>query len=409
MHGPQRRKHTGLIILMSLAGLLTGCEIQARHSSSQQNADRLAAAAAATRTPPNPPSLCTNSTKIRSWSVSRRAAQLIVAPAIGLDSRALSPVIATGIGGIVILGNAAPTNLANQVKLANALAPSHVPLVVMADEEGGGVQRLHGLVSAMPWARQMAASMTPAQVQQLATRIGRQMKAFGVNVDLAPVLDVDGGQGPNRRDADGLRSFSPIASIVARYGVALMKGLIRGGVTPVVKHFPGLGQASGNTDSGPATTLPIASLRKAGLLPFEAAIVAGAPGVMTSNAAVPGLTQRPASLSASVVQGVLRGQLGYRSLVLTDSLSAGAVQSAGYSVPAAAGQAVIAGNDMILFGSTLTPTQTALLRPSNVKMTVGKIVDRLVSLVHSGALSVSRLDRSVLRVLKAKKLKLCAR
>ncbi|HEY7812437.1 MAG TPA: glycoside hydrolase family 3 N-terminal domain-containing protein, partial [Nakamurella sp.] len=308
--------------------------------------------------------VCTEAAAVARWPLARRAAQLVVVPALDGQLRQLGSPISAGVGGVLLLGSSTPTDLAAQVGAANRLAPT--PLMVMADEEGGGVQRLAELVESLPWARQMAATWTPAQVQAAAVRTARQMQAVGVTVDLAPVLDVDGGDGPNASNPDGLRSFSADPTTVVRYGTAFADGLLQGGVTPVVKHFPGLGGATANTDYGPADTRRLAELRATGLVPFRAAVAAGAPAVMISNAAVPGLTTLPASISPAAVQTLLRDELGFHGLVLTDSLSAGSVSAAGYGIVRAAVAAVEAGADMVLFGSTLTPAETLLLSPDNV-------------------------------------------
>jgi beta-N-acetylhexosaminidase len=278
----------------------------------------------------------------------------------------------------------------------------------MADEEGGGVQRLAGAVASLPWARDLAQTTTPSGVEALTAQIGRQMKQLGVGMDLAPVLDVDGRAGPSATNPDGSRSFSADPAVAAQYGVAFLQGLRAGGVVPVVKHFPGLG-SSGNTDVGPAQTLPIAALRTAGLPPFQAAIRAGAPAVMVANATVPGLTNLPASLSPDVIDGLLRRDLGFGGLVLTDSLSAGAITQAGYDLPRAATSAIGAGADLILFGSTLTPAETEKLSPTNVDRSINEIVSAIGTAVGSGALPESRLNDAVGHVLAAKGIDLCAR
>jgi len=337
--------------------------------------------------------------------LARRAAQLVVAPAVDGEIAGLTPVIRRGVGGVLLLGSKIPPDLAAQITTADEVAAT--PLFMMADEEGGGVQRLAGLVVNLPWARQMAASMATDAVEAAAARLARQMRTLGVNVDLAPVLDVDGGTGPNARDPDGLRSFSPDPAVVARYGAAFIQGLIRGGVMPVVKHFPGLGGATGNTDYGPAETQPLSTLRSTGLPPFEAAIHQGAPAVMVSNATVPELAAEPASVSSAVVQTLLRGELGFHRLVLTDSLSAGAVTAAGYTTSRAALAAVEAGADMVLFGSTLTPAEMQLLSPANVATSTAQIVAAVVTAVESGALPPERLNQAVLKVLAAKGISLC--
>jgi beta-N-acetylhexosaminidase len=350
-------------------------------------------------------SVCTEAAAVATWPLARRAAQLVVIPALNGQLRQLGSPISAGVGGVVLLGSSTPTDLAAQVSMANRLAPT--PLMVMADEEGGGVQRLAGLVESLPWARQMAATWTPAQVQAAAARIAGQMAALGVTVDLAPVLDVDGGDGPNARNPDGLRSFSADPATVVRYGSAFVDGLLQGGVTPVVKHFPGLGGATANTDYGPADTRPVADLRATGLVPFRAAVAAGAPAVMISNAAVPGLTTLPASISPAAVQTLLRSELGFHGLVLTDSLSAGSVTAAGYGIVRAAVAAVEAGADMVLFGSTLTPAEAVLLSPENVAASTSQIISAISQAVISGELPSSRIDQAVLDVLNAKRVHLC--
>jgi beta-N-acetylhexosaminidase len=233
------------------------------------------------------------------------------------------------------------------------------------------------------------------------------MVALGVRVDLAPVLDVDSRPGPSAANADGARSFSGDPQVAGRYGVAFMRGLRDGGALPVVKHFPGLGGAKGNTDIGPVATRPLSKLRQVGLPPFQRAIAANAPAVMVANASVPGLTKRPASLSRVTINGLLRKQLGFHRLVVTDSLSAGAVQAYEPSLSAAAVAAVAAGADLVLFGSTLTTEDRAQLARSPVGESFQDLVDALVAAVHDGTISTQRLNTAVTHVLGAKHVKLC--
>jgi beta-N-acetylhexosaminidase len=241
----------------------------------------------------------------------------------------------------------------------------------------------------------MAATLTRAQVKALAEQAGRRMRAAGVTMDLAPVLDLSDGPGPDDAHPDGPRSFSLSPSVAAAYGIAFARGLRAGGVIPVFKHFPGLGQASYNTDAGPASVPPLPVLKAAALLPFEVAIRAGATAVMVGNVTVPGLTGAvPATLSKPAITGLLRGQLGFGGLVLTDSLSALAVTGAGYSVPRAAADAIEAGADMVLFDSATAAA-------------TGDIIASIVSAVTSGRLPVSRLDSAVQHVLATKKITLC--
>ena len=352
---------------------------------------------------------CVSSSEIAGWTVARRAAQLVVLPVVNFQVNALLPIVRDGVGGLLFLGPAAPpTDLRAQLAaVEGAEDPGAHGLLVMADVEGGGIQRLPGVVQSFPWPRDMAATMSTRQVQSLAQSVGAQMRSAGVNVDLAPVVDLDDRPGPSDTNPDGARSFGIDPVKTSSYGVAFVRGLQQGGVLPVVKHFPGLGGATANTDDGPANTLPYAQLQTAGLRPFRAAIAAGAPAIMVANASVPGLTDEPASLSPTVINDLLRTQLGFSGLVVTDSLSAGAISAAGDTVPQAAAASIAAGADVVLFGSTLTPADTALLSPANVAGTLQSIEDAIAQAVAASALPESRLDTAVAHVLAAKGARSC--
>lgn len=342
---------------------------------------------------------CNAAAAISSWSLARRAAQLVVAPVEEDDVAAALPLVRAGAGGIILFGTAVPANLAAQLDALDAAAPGGLAPIVMTDEEGGAVQRLANAVGDVPSARTMAATMTPSAVTALAAQVGARMRALGIGMDLAPVLDVNDGPGPNASYPDGTRSFSADPATAATYALAFATGLEEAGVVPVVKHFPGLGHASGNTDVGPATTPPLSFLEGDDLIPFRDAIAAGVPVVMVSNATVPGLTTGPASLSRAAVTGLLRDRLGFRGLVMTDSLSAGAIAATGLGVPAAAVVAVAAGVQMLLYTA---PSATAAA-------TTGlATIQALVGAVQGGRLPTSVLDADVAAVLRVKGVSACA-
>jgi beta-N-acetylhexosaminidase len=251
------------------------------------------------------------------------------------------------------------------------------------------------LVGSLPWPRTMASTLSVAQVQALAETTARAMVANGVTMDLAPVLDLAAGPGPDATHTDGPRSFSVDPSVASAYGIAFADGLQAGGVIPVFKHFPGEGGASANTDDQPAATPPLAQLEQADLLPFENAIKAGLPAIMVGNATVPGITSMPASLSSSVIQGLLHGQLGFNGLVITDSLSAGAISDIGIGIAQAAVDAVAAGADMILFNSDNPVTDSQ------------SIVQQIVAAVAAGTITQARLNQAVDEVVSTKHASLC--
>jgi beta-N-acetylhexosaminidase len=399
-----RRRLRLALVATALVTVPSGCGILGggggSHSTTAGTASGTAAAiassrpATATRTPA-PAAACRPDAVLSKWSLKRRAAQLVVVPVEEDDVLSVRSLVAGGAGGIILFGSDAPATMPADLA-ALRRAGGSVPPLVMVDEEGGEIQRMANLAGDMPWPRTMAATLTRAQTRALAEQTGRRMRAAGVTMDLAPVLDLSDGPGPDAAHPDGARSFGLKSSVAAAYGIAFARGLRAAGVIPVYKHFPGLGQATYNTDEGPASVPPFPVLKAAALLPFEAAIRAGATAVMVGNVTVPGLTGAvPATLSKAAITGLLRRQLGFGGLVLTDSLSARAVQDAGYSVPRAAARSVEAGADMVLFDSATAGTTTH------------DVIASIVSAVTSGRLSVSRLDTAVQHVLAAKKISLC--
>lgn len=394
-----RRTAPALLALAAASSILGGCALPGTSTSPSPSTTPTASTSTSpTLTPAPTPNVCTNAGVLATWSLTRLAEQTLVVPVEESDVASVTAEVAAGAGGVILFGSSAPASLGASLRALAASAPGGLVPFVMSDEEGGVVQRMANLVGSLPSAREMAATMSAPQIRRLVTTVALRMHAAGVTMDLAPVLDLDDGVGPNNRDPDGTRSFSLNPSVVAADGVAFLEGLEAGGVVPVVKHFPGLGQASANTDVAPATTQPWSALQHAGLLPFESAFASGVPVVMIANATVPGLSTLPASISPVVMTTVLRDQLGFHGLVITDSLSAGALADIGYSVPKAAAAAITAGADMVLY--TAAAAQVASLTNATAAA--------LIAAVNAGTLDRSRLVGAVEDILAAKHVDLCA-
>ncbi len=343
---------------------------------------------------------CDASVTLSHWSLARLAAQTVAVPVQAANVGALAPEVRTGYGGILLFGTSAPPSLGATLARLQAETPQKLGLLVMTDEEGGGVLRLDNLVAAFPWARTMAATMTPAQITALARRVGAQLRAAGVTMDLAPVLDVDGRDvEPGAKDPDGYRSFGGSPSTVITAGMAFLTGLEQSKVVPVVKHFPGLGGSTGNTDDGPAATLPWPTLKAGALHTFETAITRGAPAVMVANARVPGLTPLPATVSKAVMVGVLRQWLHFKGLIVTDSLTAGAIAAVPLTVPQAAADAIGAGADLVLLGAQTTTAADASIAVSAANAIAGAVT--------SGAMPRSTLVGAAAQVLAARGIEAC--
>lgn len=318
---------------------------------------------------------------ISTWSANRLAGAVIVAPVQLSALPAAKSMVASGVGGLLLYGNDPSPQLAAQLAQLRAAEPGGFPLLVSSDEEGGAVQRLATLTGGLPSARQMGTE-TPAAIRAQALTLGRTLKALGVTVDLAPVAGLDSGPGPDAQHPLGTRSFSANPQTASADVVAFTQGLQQAGILPSVKHFPGLGTASGNTDDMAATTAPWSQLQQRDVLPFQAAIQAGARGLMTSNAVVPGLTTLPVSLSGVATTTVLRHQYGYRGVIFTDSMSAAAISQAGYTVPQAAVQALVAGADAVLFGTGATDNGAAQAQAVRAA---------IVAAVQNGTIPLARL------------------
>jgi beta-N-acetylhexosaminidase len=238
-----------------------------------------------------------------------------------------------------------------QLDQANASPsnPVHAPLLLMTDQEGGQVRRLPG----RPYLseKQIGANPLP-QAETLATEAGQgaaaNLRGVGMNVNLAPVLDV-------YRQAGGFddqfgRSYSMDPKVVSDLGTRMLKAQQAGGVAATVKHFPGLGAAtaSQDTDTGPVTlNLSLNTLRTVDEVPFAAAIQAGVKLVMVSWAIYPALGARPAGLSPNVVTGELRNRLHFTGVTITDALEAGALNPFG-SIQNRTLRAALAGMDLML-------------------------------------------------------------
>ncbi len=330
---------------------------------------------------------------VSSWSLPRLANETVAVSVDAAHVGAMAPAAIAGFGGLLVFGGLAPLGFGPTVARLRAMSPPGTTMLVMTDEEGGGVRRLTNLVGAFPWAQTMGRQLRANQIQSVGERVGRQLLAVGVNVDLAPVVDLDGRAiWPGPTDPDGLRSFGASPALVASDATAFATGLARAGVLAVVKHFPGLGGATGNTDNAPAATRPWPELRAGALAPYRAAFAAGVSAVMVANARVPGLSAEPASLSPSVMR-VLRESLGFRGLIMTDALSAVAISALGLSVPAAAVLAIGAGADLVLSGPLEPTASLALARAT---------ASALVHAVITGTFTRATLDEAAAEVVAAR-------
>lgn len=306
---------------------------------------------------PTPSNLACATKVVSSWSLTRVVRETVVVSAQATSLASLRAAAAQGYGGFILFGASAPASLPATLASLRGLEPDRLTPMIMSDDEGGGIIRFSNLVGQWPWPQVMGATMSLAQIRATGERVGAAMARAGLNTDLAPVADVDGrAVVPGQGDPDGFRSFGASPAKDAADVVAFASGLAAAHVLAVVKHFPGLGGTSPDTDFGPAATKPWSVLQSSGLVPFRAAIAAGADAVMMSNASIPGLTTLPAGISPAAVKA-LRQQLGFRGLIMTDALGAGAISARHLSIAQAAVAAIGAGVDEVLGSNPSTPAQ----------------------------------------------------
>jgi beta-N-acetylhexosaminidase len=310
-------------------------------------------------------------------TLAQLAGQRVIYSYSGLNPPAvLLSLIRNGeAAGVIFFGdNIDRSNLAQikgvirTLETANASRsnPVRAPLLLMTDQEGGDVRRLPG--APLRSEKQIGQLRFPVQGATLAgTAAGQNLRGVGMNVNLAPVLDVFRTPG-NFIDQFG-RSYSMNPSVVSVLGAHFIRAQQHVGVAATAKHFPGLGAATSrqNTDMQPVTlNLPAAKIRSVDEFPYRAAIAAGVKLVMVSWAVYPALdSRRPAGLSSPIINGELRTRLGFKGVTITDALGAGALGPFG-STGNRAFLAAGAGMDLILCaGQTPSEGQVALVSLEN--------------------------------------------
>ncbi|GAA1810308.1 glycoside hydrolase family 3 N-terminal domain-containing protein [Agromyces neolithicus] len=289
-----------------------------------------------------------------------------------------------GLGGVCIFGQNVES--AEQLGALNATLRAANPVAVIAiDEEGGDVTRLfYDRGAPFPGNAVLGRIDDVALTRRIATAVGDALVATGCTLTFAP--DVDINANPDN-PVIGVRSFGAEAELVARHTAAWIEGLQQTGIAASAKHFPGHGDTA--TDSHlelPVVDLPVETLRAREFAPFRAAIAAGSRTIMTSHILLPQLdADNPATLSPRILQGLLRGELGFDGVIVTDALDmAGA--SGAHGIPEAAVRALAAGCDLLCIGTDNTDDEIA------------DIVAAVEAAIASGRLPADRVRNAAARV-----------
>jgi beta-N-acetylhexosaminidase len=381
--GISRRALLCAISAGSVAAGLAACG-----ASGSPTASATPTQAAASPTPTSAPSV-----------LRAKIARMLMVGFRGVEIGPTDPIavaLAGGLGGVILFDRdqttggrrniESPAQLAALTSSLRAIASG--PIIIAIDQEGGKVSRLNPAMGFPATRTEAAIGATddPDQAYAAGRGMGATMAAAGIDMDLAPVVDVD--VNPMNPAIGALdRSFSADPSVVAALAEAEIRGLHDAGVRATIKHFPGLGSAAANTDF--AVVDVTKTWTRAELEPFETLVGAGAPdAVMSGNILNRTLDpDHPASLSAATIDRLLRTTVGWTGVVVTDDLGAVAITSR-YTQAEAVALAIEAGNDVLLFANQAT----------FVPDLAGRLIETILGLIRSGRITEARIDASLARL-----------
>ncbi len=292
------------------------------------------------------------------------------------------------VGGVILMGrNLAPPYLATAELLNTMQSTSHLPLLIGVDQEGGAVARFKEPFTVFPGNMALGATRR-SEYAKLAGRIAaEELTAFGVNWNFAPSVDV------NNNPANpiiGTRSYGELPEVVASFGEAAISGMQDAGLIACAKHFPGHGDTSVDSHLG-LSSIPHRRerLEEVELLPFRQAIDAGVSSIMSAHILFSAIdSKRPATLSKQIISGLLREEMGFGGVVVTDCMEMKAIAD-NFGAGEAAVMAVEAGVDVVLACHTLS--------------TQREMRQALIDAVQNNRIPESRIDESVERVLNLKR------
>jgi beta-N-acetylhexosaminidase len=323
-------------------------------------------------------------------TVRREIGQLLIGslagPTISPEMRSLSREFS--LGGVTLFSRniEAPEQVA-ELSIDIQSLDTGLPLWVCVDQEGGRVARLRKPFTEWPPMAVLGRSGNPDLAARFAAALALEVKAVGITLDYAPVLDIHTNP---KNPVIGDRALAEDADLVARLGAAIVNALQDAGVAACGKHFPGHGDTSVDSHLElPLVEHPPDRIRRVEFVPFREAIRAGVAFIMTAHVLVPSLDEdRPATLSPRIVQSLLREELEYPGVILSDDLEMKAIAKS-YAVPDAAVQAIVAGCDGLLICSGDVEMQAATL-------------EALVHAVEDGRISYKRLEDAQKRLRTAK-------
>lgn len=328
---------------------------------------------------------------IRDLTLQEKLGQMMMVGFNGtsINDRVKDLVLKYKVGGFILYRKNFDTyeNMLNLIKdLKELNKKNKVPLFIAIDQEGGRVNRMPKEIHNLPPAYKIAQTGNIELAKEAANITGELLYNSGINMDFAPVLDIKRFKNGH---AIGDRAFSEDKNLVTEYGIATMKELQKQNIISVVKHFPGHGLTEKDSHFFlPIVDKSIEEIEKEDIVPFKKAIEQGADAIMVGHIVISDMSRTmPASLSRKFIGKYLRQRLKFNGLVITDDLKMRAIRFI-YGYKLAVRQAFISGSDIIMFRFDRRDEKNA--------------IEQVYSMARSGTIKEHRVNRSVIRILKAK-------
>lgn len=329
--------------------------------------------------------------QIKAMSIEEKIGQMVTVGIEGytLDDNSRKLIEEYNVGGIILFGkNVDSSNqllsLINSLKEANS--KNRIPLFISVDEEGGRVSRMPKEIKKLPTSKRIGQMNNKELSYKIGTILAEELNMFGFNMDFAPVLDINSNP---KNPVIGDRAYGAELEIVRDLGIETMKGIQSGGIISVIKHFPGHGDTSVDSHIGlPTIEHDIERLNSLELVPFKDAIKNGADTIMVAHILLSKIDpDYPSSLSKTIITDILREQLGFNGVVISDDMTMGAIVE-NYEIGNAAIKAINAGSDIVLVAHGLDNSLA--------------VINSIKEAVANGIISEERLNESVYRILSLK-------
>ena len=327
--------------------------------------------------------------KMSSMTLEEKIGQMIIA---GFNGTTVNNEVATlmndlNVGGVILFGR----NIESSEQLKTLTTDitnlnKDIPPFISLDEEGGRVSRVPKDTKKFPKAKTVGDTNDEKYAYENGKDIGYTLKQLGINMDHAPVLDIYSNP---KNTVIGDRAFGTNEDVVSKMGIATMKGLEDAGIIPTLKHFPGHGDTAVDSHVGlPIVTKDLNELNEFEFIPFKKAIEKGCDVVMVSHIILNKIdSQNPSTLSKKVVTDILKKDLGFSGVVITDDMNMGAIVQ-NFSIEEASIKSIKAGVDILLIGNNVETTKS--------------VINEIKSAVENKVIDESRIDESVYKILELK-------